>query len=95
MNSGQLPDLQCKNTVAQTASGLVHGGSHSVHARTNVSAIFSSDQGKSWGGEVMVWESPLIGGYVAAQGFSHAGEEKVGLVFENRTCSIAIGTFGL
>ena len=75
-----------------------------MHARTNVSAIFSSDQGKSWGGEVMVWESPLIGGYVAAQGFSHAGEEKVGLVFENPklthtfegiTCSIAIGTFGL
>eukprot|EP01047_Picozoa_sp_COSAG01_P022114 COSAG01_NODE_1304_length_10809_cov_2.635387_9_plen_65_part_00 len=46
MNSGQLPDPQCKNTVAQTSAGLVHGGSHSVRARTNVSALFSTDAGK-------------------------------------------------
>jgi hypothetical protein len=47
VNSGQLPDPQCKNTVAQTSAGLVHGGSHSARARTNVSALFSTDAGKS------------------------------------------------
>ena len=93
---GQLPDPQCKNTVATTATaGLVHGGSHSVSARTNVSALFSTDQGNSWGREVMVWKYPRVGGYVAAQGFVHEGIDKVGLVFENHTCSIAIGYFSV
>ena len=86
---GQLPDPACKNTVASWPEKglLVHGGSHSDASRTNVSALFSSDGGKTWDGEVMVWESPNIGGYTAAQAWG----ETVGIVFENHTCSISIG----
>lgn len=110
VETGQLPDPQCKNTVASvgtTGDQLVHAGSHSVSARTNVSALFSSDKGRTWGGEVMLWEAPLEGGYATAQGFKHGGasEEKedwVAVVFENFTatgitplCSIAVGAFPL
>mmetsp|Transcript_28324 Transcript_28324/g.84798 ORF Transcript_28324/g.84798 Transcript_28324/m.84798 type:complete len:507 (-) Transcript_28324:28-1548(-) len=86
---GALPDPGCKNTVASwtATSGLVHGGSHSAVARTNVSALFSWDGGVSWGTEVMVWKSPLVGGYTTVQAWG----DTVGIVFENRTCSIAIG----
>lgn len=97
---GALPDPGCKNTVASigtvdTATGsnlLVHAGSHSVAARTNVSAIFSRDAGKTWDTQhsVMVWPAPKVGGYVAVQA---VGETMVGVVFENKTCSIAIGVF--
>jgi hypothetical protein len=89
---GSLPDPGCKNTVAAwpAAHSLVHGGSHSTASRTNVSALFSTDKGKTWGDEVMVWASPLVGGYTAAQTWG----ENVGIVFENRTCSIAIGILG-
>ena len=94
MESGELPDPQCKNTVATiSTTTLVHGGSHSVSARTNVSALFSSDKGNSWGREVMVWKSPRVGGYVTAQGYNEQGVPKVALVFENDTCSISIGHF--
>ena len=95
VDSGQLPDPACKNTVAKCARGLVHAGSHSVSARTNVSALFSSDEGRSWGGEVMVWEAPKVGGYSTAQGYKQAGADRVGVVFENRTCSITIGSFAV
>ena len=90
---GQLPDPGCKNTVASWQSSrtgkdvLVHGGSHSDVSRTNVSAKVSTDGGRSWGGEVMVWEAPLVGGYTAVQ----AWDETVAVVFENKTCSISIG----
>ena len=97
---GALLDPGCKNTVASVgASGtstgsnlLVHAGSHSTTARTNVSAIFSSDGGSTWDAHnsVMVWPAPNVGGYVAVQ---PVGTTKVGVVFENRTCSIAIGVF--
>ena len=40
---------------------LVHAGSHSATERTNVSAVFSTDSGRTWGNEAMVWESPLGG----------------------------------
>jgi hypothetical protein len=95
---GALPDPGCKNTVASvgttgTSTGnnlLVHAGSHSVTARTNVSAIFSRDAGKTWDTHhsVMVWAAPNVGGYVAVQAL---GDSVVGVVFENNTCSIAIG----
>lgn len=91
---GGLLDPGCKNTVASVGAAaaarnlLVHAGSHSATARTNVSALFSRDAGATWGEGVMVWESPLVGGYVAVQ---PVGDAKVGVVFENRTCSIAIG----
>ena len=95
---GALPDPGCKNTVASvgisdTLTGsnlLVHAGSHSTTARTNVSAIFSSDGGSTWDAHnsVMVWPAPKVGGYVAVQ---PVGPNMVGVVFENRTCSVAIG----
>ena len=99
---GALLDPACKNTVAAVgapppaAAGrpnlLVHAGTHSSSARTNVSAIFSRDGGISWLEEdaVMIWAAPLIGGYVAVQPL---GPTQVGVVFENRTCSVAIGVF--
>jgi hypothetical protein len=82
-------DPGCKNTVAAwpDAKALVHGGSHSPASRTNVSALFSMDGGRSWGGSVMVWQSPRVGGYVATQTWG----QTVGIVFENATCNIAIG----
>jgi hypothetical protein len=46
--------------------------------------------GKTWGEGVMVWPAPLVGGYVAVQ---PVGDTKVGVVFENHTCSISIGVF--
>jgi hypothetical protein len=58
-----------------------------------VSALFSTDGGHTWGDEVMIWESPKVGGYVAAQGFEHSGKDMVGIVFENATCSVSIGYF--
>lgn len=81
----------------------MHAGSHSVTKRTNVSAIFSDVSGKSWRGEVMIWQDPLIGGYVAVQAWKSSrggdgnaqGVKEVGVVFENATCSVAIGVFGL
>jgi hypothetical protein len=91
---GALPDPRCKNTVASwPAKGpgaLVHGGAHATTGRTNVSALFSQDSGKTWGSEVMVWEYPRVGGYVAVQTWN----ETVGVVFENATCSISIGIIG-
>jgi hypothetical protein len=81
--TGLLKDPGCKNTVAafpsRGANALVHAGTHSTTARTNVSALFSEDGGKSWGNEVMVWQSPLVGGYSAVQ----AWEETVAVVFEH------------
>jgi hypothetical protein len=101
---GTLQDPACKNTVAAVGTPpptgtdrpnlLVHAGSHSTTARTNVSAIFSRDGGSSWLEEdaVMIWAAPLVGGYVAVQ---PVGSAHVGVVFENRTCSVAIGVFDI
>ena len=101
---GALLDPGCKNTVASVgadapASGknlLVHAGSHSTTARTNVSAIFSRDGGTTWDddGSVMVWPAPEQGGYVAVQPI---GDSKVGVVFEHGpiSCNISIGVFDL
>ena len=66
---------------------LIHGGSHSDVRRTNVSALFSYDDGVTWRDEQMVWQEPKVGGYVAAQAWA----QRVALVFENDTCSISIG----
>lgn len=109
---GALLDPTCKNTVAavglptaasnRSAGGgggnlLVHAGSHSAKARTNVSAIFSHDGGQTWGGDgdaVMVCAAPKIGGYTTVQ---PVGETLVGVVFEHSqgSCSIAIGVLGV
>lgn len=48
-------------------NALVHAGSHSTdmvgYKRTNISALFSFDGGRTWGGEVMIWPAPAVGGY--------------------------------